>query len=111
MLRALLGGCAPWARHLGGCSTSTRRLNGGNTLPRVLRGCSPGLRNGRGWTVAPAGNKGHMNVRGSATPDEQRLQALGSATGGALNVDAESDDLPRDRRLCRESESGRSEPS
>jgi hypothetical protein len=37
--------------------------------------------------------------------------ALGSATGGALNVDAESDDLPRDQRLYRESESRRSEPS
>jgi hypothetical protein len=36
---------------------------------------------------------------------------FGSATGGALGVDAESDDLPRDRRLCRESESGRFEPS
>jgi hypothetical protein len=30
---------------------------------------------------------------------------------GALGVDAESDDFPRDRHLCRESESGRSEPS
>jgi hypothetical protein len=37
--------------------------------------------------------------------------ALGSTTGGALGVDAESDDLPRDRHLCKESESGRSDPS
>jgi hypothetical protein len=37
--------------------------------------------------------------------------ALGSAAGGALGVEAKSDDLPRDRRLCRESELGRSEPS
>jgi hypothetical protein len=37
--------------------------------------------------------------------------ALGSATGGALGVDTESDDLPRYRRLRRESESGRSKPS
>jgi hypothetical protein len=28
-----------------------------------------------------------------------------------LGVDAESDDIPRDRRLCMESESGQSEPS
>jgi hypothetical protein len=33
------------------------------------------------------------------------------AACGALGVDAESDDFPRDRRLCRESESGRSKPS
>jgi hypothetical protein len=37
--------------------------------------------------------------------------ALGSAVGGALGVDAEPDDLPRDRCLCRESESAWSEPS
>jgi hypothetical protein len=37
--------------------------------------------------------------------------ALGSATGGALGVDSEFDDLTCDRRLCRESKSGRSEPS
>jgi hypothetical protein len=37
--------------------------------------------------------------------------ALGSTTGSALGVDTESDDLPRDRRLYRESESGQSEPS
>jgi hypothetical protein len=30
---------------------------------------------------------------------------------GALGVDAESNDFPRDQRLCRESESGQSEPS
>jgi hypothetical protein len=65
--------------------------------------------------MAPAGGKGHMDVRGSATPDKQRQQApqaaLGSTAGGALGVNTESDDLPRDRRLCMESESGRSEPS
>jgi hypothetical protein len=37
--------------------------------------------------------------------------ALGSATGGAVGVDAKSNDLPRDRRLCKESESGHSDPS
>jgi hypothetical protein len=42
---------------------------------------------------------------------KRRGAALGSATGGTLGVDVESDDLPRDRRLCRESKSGRSEPS
>jgi hypothetical protein len=36
--------------------------------------------------------------------------ALGSATGGALGIDAEFDDLARDRRFCRESELGWSEP-
>jgi hypothetical protein len=35
---------------------------------------------------------------------KHRGAALGSATGGALGTDAEFDDLPRDRRLCRESE-------
>jgi hypothetical protein len=38
-----------------------------------------------------------------------RGAALGSATGGVLGIDAESDDLPRDRCLCREL--GRSEPT
>jgi hypothetical protein len=42
---------------------------------------------------------------------KHRGAALGSTTGGALGIDAESDDLARDRRLCKESESGRSEPS
>jgi hypothetical protein len=42
---------------------------------------------------------------------KRRWAALGSATGGALGVDAESGDLPRDRRLCKVSESGRSDPS
>jgi hypothetical protein len=36
---------------------------------------------------------------------------LGTATGSALGVDVESGDFPRDRRLCRESEMGQSEPS
>jgi hypothetical protein len=34
---------------------------------------------------------------------KRRGAALGSATGDALGIDDESDDLPRDRRLCRES--------
>jgi hypothetical protein len=42
---------------------------------------------------------------------KRRGAALGSAIGGMLGVIPESNDLPRDRRLCRESESGRSEPS
>jgi hypothetical protein len=42
---------------------------------------------------------------------KRRGAVLGSITGGVLGVDTESDDLPRDRHLCRESESGRSEPS
>jgi hypothetical protein len=42
---------------------------------------------------------------------KRRGAVLGSTTGGALSVDAESDDLPRDRRLYRESVSGRSEHS
>jgi hypothetical protein len=42
---------------------------------------------------------------------KRRGAALGSATGAALGVDVEFDDLPCDRHLCRESESGRSEPS
>jgi hypothetical protein len=79
-----------------------RRLGGDDVLPRTLGGCSPDFRSGRGWPVAPAGDEGHVNVRGSAALDEQRLQtswaALGSATSGALGVDAESDDLPQDRR-------------
>jgi hypothetical protein len=43
--------------------------------PSCARGLSPGLHSDRGWTVAPAGDEGHMNVWGSAAPDEQRLQA------------------------------------
>jgi hypothetical protein len=38
-----------------------------------------------------------------SSDSKRRGAALGSATGGALSVDAESDDLPRDRHLCRES--------
>jgi hypothetical protein len=56
-----------------------------------------------------------MNIRGSAAPDKQRLHAprgdICSTTSSALGVDVESDDLRRDRHLCRESESGWSEPS
>jgi hypothetical protein len=40
-----------------------------------------------------------------------RGAAPDSTACGALDVDAESVKFPRDRRLCRESESGRSEPS
>jgi hypothetical protein len=62
--------------------------------------------------LAPAGNKGHMNF--GAPPPRMSSNckccraALGSATGGTVDVDAKSVDLPRDRRLCKESESGRS---
>jgi hypothetical protein len=42
---------------------------------------------------------------------KRRGAALGFATGGVLSVDAESNDLPRDQHLCRELESGQSEPS
>jgi hypothetical protein len=40
---------------------------------------------------------------------KRRGAMLGSATGDALGIHAESDDLTRDRRLCRELESGQSE--
>jgi hypothetical protein len=65
--------------------------------------------------MAPACDKRHMDIW--APPPrisngcKRRRAALGSVTCAALGVDAESDDLPRDRRLCRGSESGRSEPS
>jgi hypothetical protein len=42
---------------------------------------------------------------------KRRGVALGSATDGTIGVDAKSEDLPHDRRLYKESESGRSEPS
>jgi hypothetical protein len=42
---------------------------------------------------------------------KRREAALGSATGCTVGADAKSDDLPRDRRLCKESESGHSDPS
>jgi hypothetical protein len=75
----------------------------------------PGLRDSWGWTVAPAADEGHVDIPGPtariSNDCKHRVAALGSATGGAVGVDAESDDFPRDRRLCRESESGRSEPS
>jgi hypothetical protein len=40
---------------------------------------------------------------------KRRGAALGSATSGALDVNAKSDNLPRDWCLYRESKSGRSE--
>jgi hypothetical protein len=42
---------------------------------------------------------------------KRRGAVLGSATSGALSIDVESDGLARDRYLCKELESGRSEPS
>jgi hypothetical protein len=30
--------------------------------PPLARGLTPGLHDGRGWTVAPAGDEGHLNV-------------------------------------------------
>jgi hypothetical protein len=42
---------------------------------------------------------------------KRRGAALGSATGCTVGADAKSDDLPRDRRLCKESESGHSDLS
>jgi hypothetical protein len=84
--------------------------------PPHARGLTPpGLRDSWGWTVAPAADEGHVDIPGPtariSNDCKHRVAALGSATGGAVGVDAESDDFPRDRRLCRESESGRSEPS
>jgi hypothetical protein len=123
--RALLGGCALRAhwfggcalrvRCLGGCSASTRRLNNGNTLPCSLGGLFPRPPQRPGLDRGSRQRRGTHERLGSAAADKQRLHhhgaALGSDTGGALGVDAESDDLPLDRRLCRESESGQSEPS
>jgi hypothetical protein len=63
-------GAAHFSR-LGGYSASTRRLNGDNISPHSLGGCSPDICDGRGWTVAPAGDKGQMNVWGSTAQDEQ----------------------------------------
>jgi hypothetical protein len=72
-LRAMLGNDTPWVRHLGRFSASAGRLYGGNTLPHSLGGRPSNLRNGRGRTMAPACDKGHMDIRGLATPDKQRL--------------------------------------
>jgi hypothetical protein len=61
------------------------------------------------------GDEGHVNI--GAPPPRMSNDckhcgaALSSTTGGALGVDAESDDLACDRHLCKESESGRSKPS
>jgi hypothetical protein len=56
-----------------------------------------------------------MNIRGPrpriSRDCKHRGKTLGSATGTALDVDIESDDLPRDRLLCMELKSGQSEPS
>jgi hypothetical protein len=79
-LRALLGNGMPSVRRLGHLSASAGRLYDGNILHHSLRGCPSGLCNGRGWTMAPTCDKGHMDIRGPATPYEQRLQTLrGSA--------------------------------
>jgi hypothetical protein len=65
--------------------------------------------------VALAYDKGHVNIWAPppriSNDCKRREAALGSTAGGVLGIDAESDDLPHDWRLCRESESGRSEPS
>jgi hypothetical protein len=76
--QALLGGCALRARRLGGCSALVRRLSGDNTLRRLLGGRPSSLCDGRGWTLAPAGDEGQVNVRGSVTPDN-----VGGQLGGA----------------------------
>jgi hypothetical protein len=56
------------------------------------------------WTFgAPPPRISNDCRRRGAAPD--------STACDALDVDAESVDFPHDRRLCRESESGRSEPS
>jgi hypothetical protein len=70
---ALLWGCALRARRLGHCSASDCCLNGGNMLPHPLAGLPSGLCDGRGWTLAPAGDEGHVNVRDSAALDKKRL--------------------------------------
>jgi hypothetical protein len=61
-LRALLGYGATRVRRPGRFSASVGRLSGGNILPRSLGGCLSGLHYGWDWTVAPAGDKGHMNI-------------------------------------------------
>jgi hypothetical protein len=73
-LRALLGYGVTRVRRLG-CFSASDDRDDGNILPHSLGGCPTGLRYGRGWTVAPACDKGHMNIQGPATPDKQRLQA------------------------------------
>jgi hypothetical protein len=67
----MLENSATCIHHLGRFSASTGRLYGGNVLPHSLRGCPSGLCYGRGWTEAPACDKGHMNIQGPATPDKQ----------------------------------------
>jgi hypothetical protein len=55
-----------------------------------------------------------MNIRAPppwiSNDCRRRGAAPGSAACGALGVDAEFDDFPRDRCLYRESQSGRWEP-
>jgi hypothetical protein len=64
--------------------------------------------------MAAAGDEGNMDVR--APPPRisnncrRRGAALEPTACGALGVDAESVDFARDRRLCKELESGRLEP-
>jgi hypothetical protein len=72
-LRALLGNDTPWVRHLGCFSTSASRLYSGNTPPHSLGGCPSGLHNGWVRTMAPACDKGSMDIRGPAALDKQRL--------------------------------------
>jgi hypothetical protein len=62
-------GCMLRAR-LRGSSAPDCRLDDSNTLPRPLGGRPSGLYNGWGWTLAPAGEERHVNVRGSAAPDK-----------------------------------------
>jgi hypothetical protein len=84
-----------------GLLRATRHLNGGNTLPRSPGGWPPDLRDGRGWTVGPPATRDTW-TSGAPPPQisndcKRHSAALGTATGYAIGVDAESDDLPRDR--------------
>jgi hypothetical protein len=84
-------------------------------LPWQLGSCSPNLCHVKGRSLTPASGEGNVHVRGSTASDDQRLKAPRGGTRirpcNTLGVDTGVIDLALEGRLCKESESGQSEPS
>jgi hypothetical protein len=87
--------------------------------PRQRRQCAPSSARGLilqplqrpGLVFGPRRRRGKRERPGLCHDCRRREAVPESTTCGVLDVDAESVDFPHDRHRCRESESGRSEPS
>jgi hypothetical protein len=99
--QTLLGGCTLSAHRLGSCPTSTRRSDGGV----ALHGCS--------GAVLPTSAMAGVGPWPPPAVRETCMSRVASesASCGAHGDNAEPVDLAHDGRLCKESESGWSEPS